>query len=244
MLCKPAWQRLCADFFSSGESMNEQAIHDIVAGVVRNVMKEMGCASVATPVSESDPIPVELSARHVHLSEADALVLFGAPLSAARELSQPGQFLCNERVRLIGPKGVMDNVAVLGPSRGSSQVEISKTDARVLGIDAPVRQSGDVAGSPGIILASHTGVVGMPEGVIVASRHIHMSPEDAARLHVADHDLVSVRLDGDRPVILEDVLVRVNKNFRLAMHIDSDEGNSSGWHKGVSGRIVARKERV
>ena len=244
MLCKPARQRLCADFFSSGESMNEQAIHDIVAGVVRNVMKEMGCASVATPVSESDPIPVELSARHVHLSEADALALFGAPLSAARELSQPGQFLCNERVRLIGPKGVMDNVAVLGPSRGSSQVEISKTDARILGIDAPVRQSGDVAGSPGIILASQTGVVGMPEGVIVASRHIHMSPEDAARLHVADHDLVSVRLDGDRPVILEDVLVRVNKNFRLAMHIDSDEGNSSGWHKGVSGRIVARKGRI
>ncbi|MBO4313521.1 MAG: phosphate propanoyltransferase [Desulfovibrio sp.] len=187
------------------------------------------------------PIPVELSARHVHLSEKDAIALFGAPLTHARDLSQPGQFLCNERVRIVGPKGVMDNVAILGPSRGSSQVEISKTDARVLGVDAPVRQSGDIAGTPGIILSSKTETIGLAEGVIVASRHIHMTPEDAARFGVSDGELVDVSLNSDRPVVLCDTLVRVSPKFSLAMHIDADEGNASGWNKKVTGTIVARK---
>ena len=180
------------------------------------------------------------SARHAHLSEQDALTLFGAPLTPVRELSQPGQFLCKERVRLIGPKGVMDNVAVLGPSRGVSQVEISKTDARVLGVETPVRQSGDVTGTPGIILSSQMNIVGLEEGLIVAARHIHMSPEDAAKLCVADKDLVRVRLDGERPIVLEDVLVRVHPQFRLALHIDSDEGNSFGWKPGAFGHIVGK----
>ena len=119
--------------------MNENAIRDILEDIVIRVVS--GLAPQATPsCPEGEPIPVELSARHVHLSEADALALFGAPLTPARELSQPGQFLCKERVRLIGPKGVMDNIAVLGPARGSSQVEISRTDARILGVDTPVRQ--------------------------------------------------------------------------------------------------------
>lgn len=223
--------------------MNEQAVTKILEGILKNVLRELGETAAATRpcVNAADAIPVELSARHVHLSEKDALELFGAPLTPVRELSQPGQFLCKERVRLVGPKGVMDNVAVLGPARGRSQVEISKTDARILGIDAPVRQSGDTAGSPGIILTSSAAIVGLEEGVIVAARHIHMSPEDARRFCVADRDLVSVRLDGQRPVILEEVLVRVNENFRLAMHIDPDEGNSSGWSAGVTGKIVDRK---
>lgn len=217
--------------------MNEQALMDIVQGVVKSVLAGMPPATDACSHAV-DPVPVELSARHAHLSEQDALTLFGAPLTPVRELSQPGQFLCKERVRLIGPKGVMDNVAVLGPSRASSQVEISRTDARALGIEAPVRQSGDTTGTPGIILASQSGVVGLEEGVIVASRHIHMSPEDAARFGVSDQSKVRVRLDGERPLILEDVLVRVHPQFRLALHIDSDEGNSFGWKPGAVGHLV------
>lgn len=222
--------------------MNETAIKEILEGVIRNVMTEWGNTS-RVPGCEyaGDAIPVELSARHVHLSEKDAVALFGAPLTPVRELSQPGQFLAKERVRLIGPKGVMDNVAVLGPSRGSSQVEISRTDARLLGVDAPVRQSGDVKGTPGIILSAEMNIVGLEEGVIVAARHIHMHPDDAKKYCVSDGQMVSVRLNGTRPLVLEDVLVRVSPQFKLAMHIDPDEGNSSGWSSKVSGHIVGRK---
>lgn len=223
--------------------MNEQAIKDILEGVIRNVVGEMARQSMSASsacLPSGEAIPVELSARHVHLSEDDAIALFGAPLTPVRELSQPGQFLSKERVRIIGPKGVMDNVAVLGPSRGKSQVEISKTDARILGVDAPVRQSGDVAGSPGIILTSQKHIVGLEEGVIIAARHIHMTPADARRLGVTDGEKVCVRLDTDRPVILEDVLIRVNESFKLVLHIDPDEGNSSGWKDGASGIIVGK----
>lgn len=222
--------------------MNEQAIRTLVEGIVRNVLSgaNTGAGTPCALSAGGDAIPVELSARHAHLSEHHAIELFGTPLTPVRELSQPGQFLCKERVRLIGPRGVMDNVAVLGPSRGSSQVEISRTDARILGVDVPVRQSGDIAGTPGIILASETGIVGLEQGLIVAARHIHMTPEDAHRLDVADKDLVSVHLDGERPIVLEDVLVRVSESFKLSLHIDADEGNSSGWKKGVSGRIVCK----
>ena len=211
--------------------------------VVDEVARQCSNACSGQQASNEEAIPVELSARHVHLSESDAIALFGAPLTHARDLSQPGQFLCNERVRIVGPKGVMDNVAILGPSRGRSQVEVSKTDARALGVDAPVRQSGDIAGSPGIILSSKTATIGLTEGVIVASRHIHMTPEDAARLGVSDGQLVDVSLDSERPVVLCDTLVRVSPKFKLAMHIDADEGNASGWNKKVSGKIVARKGR-
>lgn len=224
--------------------MNENAIRELLEGVIKNVLAQQGAPAVQNgpdaSCGMSDPIPVELSARHAHLSEADVMALFGAPLTPARELSQPGEFLCKERVRLIGPKGVIDNVAVLGPARKSSQVEISQTDARSLGINAPVRQSGDVDGTPGVILASEKNVVALEKGLIVASRHIHMTPEDARRFCVQDKDLVSVRIESERPVILEDVLVRVNPNFALSMHIDFDEGNGSGWNKKVYGVIVGR----
>ncbi|WP_136805654.1 phosphate propanoyltransferase [Desulfosediminicola flagellatus] len=219
--------------------MNEKAINDILEEVLKNVIDQLGDKKqeLSAGNSSCEAIPVELSARHAHLSEEDCLALFGGPLTHVRELSQPGQYLCKERVRLIGPKGVMDNVAVLGPARSSSQIEISKTDARILGIDAPVRQSGDTAGTPGIVLASQTGIVGLEEGVIIASRHIHMSPEDAKKFGVSDKDKVSVHFDSDRPLTLRDVLVRVHESFKLAMHIDPDEGNSAGWDKTVSGRI-------
>ncbi len=229
--------------------MNEQAIKDIVEGIVKSVLRTQdgvmpSCppqAGCAPRTGEGGPIPVEISARHVHLSEQDALALFGGPLTPDRPLSQPGQFLSKERVRLIGPRGVIDNVAILGPSRGRSQAEVSKTDARILGVEAPVRQSGDTKGAPGVILASRTGIVGLEEGLIVASRHIHMAPEDAARFRVKDKDLVCVRLEGDRPAVFEDVLVRVDPSFKLAMHIDADEGNGSGWRAGVTGTITGKK---
>lgn len=224
--------------------MNEKVINEILGGVVQTLVNQLkeGNAPLADVCDDAgETIPVELSARHVHLSEADAIELFGHPLTPVRDLSQPGQFLAEERVRLIGPKGVMNNVAVLGPSRGASQVEISNTDARILGVKAPVRQSGDTQGTPGIILATENSIVGLEEGVMVASRHIHMNPEDARRLCVSDNQLVSVRLDSERPVTLENVLVRVNEQFKLALHIDPDEGNGSGWNSKVSGRIVARQ---
>jgi len=221
--------------------MNNKAISDVLELVLKNVIAELEGkqqTETATPAIRCcESIPIELSARHAHLSEEDAFALFGGPLTPVRELSQPNQFLCKERVRLIGPKGVMDNVAVLGPSRPSSQIEISQTDARSLGIDAPVRQSGDTKGTPGIVLASTSGIVGLEEGVIIAARHIHMSVEDAQRLGVSDKDKVSIHLDTERPITLNEVLIRVNKDFRLAMHIDPDEGNSAGWNKAVSGRI-------
>ncbi|WP_163336000.1 phosphate propanoyltransferase [Desulfopila sp. IMCC35008] len=219
--------------------MNEKDLNTILEVVLKNVLEQLGETKTETPGNDSacGAIPVELSARHVHLSEEDALALFGGPLTPVRELSQPNQFLCKERVRLIGPKGVMDNVAVLGPSRSSSQVEISKTDARLLGVNAPVRQSGDTADTPGIILASQSGIVGLEEGVIIASRHIHMSPADARTFGLSDKDKVNVHLDSDRPVTLNNVLVRVDENFKLAMHIDPDEGNGASWDKSITGRI-------
>ncbi|QGY41894.1 phosphate propanoyltransferase [Pseudodesulfovibrio cashew] len=224
--------------------MNEKVINEILGGVIQTLVDQLKGEGVSLPTDcavSGETIPVELSARHAHLSEADAMELFGHPLTPARDLSQPGQFLAKERVRLIGPKGVMDNVAVLGPSRGSSQIEISQTDARILGVKAPVRQSGDIKDTPGIILASENSIVGLEQGVIVAARHIHMTPEDARRLCVSDNQLVSVRLDSGRPIILEDVLVRVNEQFKLSLHIDFDEGNGSGWHSKVTGRIVTRQ---
>ncbi len=198
----------------------------------------------ALMVNSTETIPVEISARHVHLSEHDTQVLFGGSLTKVRELSQPGQFLCKERIRLIGPKGVIDNVAILGPSRKHSQVEISKADARILGIKAPLRQSGDIDGTPGVVLASQNNIVGIEEGVIVAARHIHMHTKDAERFGVVDKDVVSVHLQGERALVLEEVLVRVNDDFALSMHIDIDEGNSVCWNQGTTGRIIAKKRNI
>lgn len=210
----------------------------IVEDIIKKVIGQLGETATTGEAVCGDNIPVELSGRHVHLSEEDIQELYGAPLTYVKELSQPGQYLCKERVRLIGPSGVIDNVAVLGPARPKSQIEISLTDARILGLKVPVRQSGDVGGTPGIVLASSTGLVGLKEGVMVAARHIHMSPADAKKFGVSDNQRVSVHMDGDRPAVFKDVIVRVHKDFSLAMHIDFDEANSCGLGKGASGRIV------
>ncbi len=225
--------------------MDKIDIDTIVREVVAKLTKLQESETVEEATSQNQTkltIPLEMSARHVHLSNKDIQALFGAPLTPVRELSQPGQYLCKERVRLIGPKGVMDNVAVLGPARSDSQVEISLTDARMLGIRTPIRQSGDTMGTPGIVLAAPTGIVALEQGVIVAGRHIHMSEDDAARFQVTDRELVSVLLEGARPVVFRDVLIRVHKDFRLAMHIDADEANGCGCDSGTKARIISASQ--
>ncbi len=209
-----------------GESMDNRLTDDIVANVM------------ARFTTTDRQIPVELSARHVHLSAADVATLFGHDLTDARELSQPGQFLCKERVKLIGPRGEIENIAILGPARSRTQVEISFTDARILGAQPPVRQSGDVAGSAGIQIATERATVTLDEGLIVAARHLHMHPDDAQRFGVKDKDMVRVRVGKARKLTFEDILVRVNPEYRLAMHIDFDEGNACGWVSGMTGELL------
>lgn len=210
----------------AGESMDNRNIDEIVARVIAKL-------------SAGDrTIPVELSARHVHLSAEAVERLFGKELTPVRELSQPGQFLCQERVKLIGPSGTLENIAILGPARGATQVEISMSDARILGVKPPVRQSGDIAGSAGLQIATARDTLTIEEGLIVAARHLHMHPDDAERLGVKDKDLVRIRVGDLRPVTFESVLVRVNKSYRLAMHIDFDEGNACGWVPEMTGQLV------
>jgi len=183
-------------------------------------------------------IEMEASGRHVHVTKAQALALFGHPLTPKRELSQPGQYLANERVTVIGPKGKLENVAVLGPERSAGQVELSMTDARVLGVTAPVRLSGDVADTPGAILQGEMGTVALRDGVIVARRHIHITPGDAERMGVRDKQVVRLQAYTDRPLIFEDVVVRVSGDFRTRVHLDYDEANACGFQKGDWGRIL------
>ena len=172
---------------------------------------------------------VETSARHIHLSREAVDVLFGEgyQLTNKKELSQPGQYACEERVSVVGPKNKIDRVIVLGPARKSSQVEISFTDARTLGITAPVRESGDVAGSGACKLVGPCGEVDLAEGVIIAKRHIHFTPEEAAAANVSDKEIVKVKVTSERTTIFDDVVVRVNPSFKGAMHIDTDEANAS-----------------
>ncbi|EPJ5578590.1 TPA: phosphate propanoyltransferase [Citrobacter farmeri] len=176
------------------------------------------------------PIPLGVSNRHIHLSAEDYSRLFpGHPISEKKGLLQPGQYAAEQTVTLVGPKGQLKNVRLLGPLRSTSQVEISRTDARTLGIAAPLRMSGNLKGTPGIRLVSPFGEVELPSGVIVAQRHIHMSPLDALILRVAHGDSVSVSIEGtDRRLIFDNVAVRVSPDMRLEMHIDTDEANAAG----------------
>ena len=183
-------------------------------------------------------IELEASGRHVHLTREAALALFGHPLTPKRPLSQPGQFVCQERVRLVTPKGSIDRVAVLGPERKSCQVELSATDCVALGIDAPVRLSGDTSGSPGIVLESEGGQLRLSEGVIIAQRHIHMTPEDARARGLSDRASVQLRTLTQRPLTFEEVVVRVSPDFRTYAHLDYDEANACGFRKGDLGMIV------
>ncbi|MBQ8360211.1 MAG: phosphate propanoyltransferase [Oscillospiraceae bacterium] len=183
-------------------------------------------------------VELEASGRHVHVTAEQAQALFGHPLTAKRPLSQPGQYLANERVTVIGPKGQFENVAVLGPERKDAQVEISLTDGRTLGVAPPVRLSGDVAGSPGAVLVGPLGKVTIQQGVICAQRHIHMTPADAERFGVKDKQVVSLQTFTDRSVIFEDTVVRVSDQFATFVHLDYDEANACGYQTGDLGRIL------
>lgn len=183
-------------------------------------------------------IELEASARHVHVTKEQAIRLFGHDLTPDRPLSQPGQYLAKERVTVIGPKGEFTKVAVLGPVRKEAQVEISMTDARALGLQPPVRQSGDVSGSPGAVLRGSEASVAIDHGVIIAQRHVHMTPEDAARFGVKDKQIVSLQTFTDRPVIFQDVLVRVRPDFETRVHLDLDEANACAMKKGDFGRMI------
>ena len=183
-------------------------------------------------------VELEASGRHVHVTKQQAQRLFGHGLTPERPLSQPGQFLAKERVTVKGPKGVFYNVAVLGPERKEAQVEISLTDARTLGIEAPVRLSGNVAGSPGAELVGPQGSLRISQGVIAAQRHVHVTPQDAKALGVQDKQVVKLQVYTDRPLIFEDVLVRVSPDFATFAHLDYDEANACGWRKGDLGRIL------
>ena len=184
-------------------------------------------------------ILVETSARHIHLSEEHIEALFGAghKLTVKKALSQPGQFACEEKVTVKGEKGEL-KMSVLGPARKASQVEVSLTDARSIGVTAPIRESGDVAGSGACTLVGPCGSVELAEGVIAAMRHIHITPEDAEALGVADKEIVSVKLDTPRSLVFGDVVVRVSPSYALAMHIDTDESNAAFAAPGMMGEIL------
>lgn len=184
---------------------------------------------------------VETSARHVHLTEEHIEALFGkgATLTHKKDLSQPGQFACEERVTLVGPKKSIPNVIILGPARSATQVEVSFTDARTLGVEAPVRESGDIAGSAGCKIVGPAGEIEITEGVIVAKRHIHLTPADAEAFGVADKQVVSVKIDSaDRSTIFSDVVCRVSPKFAAAMHIDTDEANAACAFGKIYGEII------
>lgn len=187
-------------------------------------------------------ILIETSARHVHLTKEHIEILFGAgyELTVKKELSQPGQFACNERVDLIGPKKELKNVSILGPARSATQVEISATDARTLGVDCVVRESGDIASTPGCKIVGPKGEIEIKEGVIVAKRHIHLTPEAAAEFGVSDKQIVRVKVDSTgRALIFDDVVIRVSAKFAPAMHIDTDESNAGLVAPGTMGEVLA-----
>ena len=198
----------------------------------------MDFETIAQQVLDRIFIELEASGRHVHVTKEQAIALFGHPLTPKRELSQPGQYLAKERVTVIGPKGEFQNVAVLGPERKEAQVELSMTDARTLGISAPVRQSGDVKGTPGAALRGEQGEVKLPQGVIIAKRHIHITPEDAKVMQVADKQVVRLQTYTERPLIFDDVVVRVSPDFQTRVHLDYDEANACGFQAGDLGRIL------
>lgn len=179
-------------------------------------------------------IPTGISARHVHVSQEHLELLFGPghKLTSIKALTQPGQFAADERVTLVGPKGVIQKVRILGPVRKATQVEISRTDCYALGVAAPVRESGDIQGTPGIVIIGPYGPVKIEQGVIVAKRHIHFTPEDAEEFGVADGQKVMVKTEGERPLIFDDVVARVREDFALDLHLDTDEANAAGLNQG------------
>jgi putative phosphotransacetylase len=185
-------------------------------------------------------VPVGLSNRHIHLSKEHLNILFGEgfELTKMKDLSQPGQYAANEKVDVVGPKGTLKGVRILGPVRKETQIEISLTDSFVLGVNPPVRDSGDLAGSPGAKVIGPKGEIEIDKGVIVAGRHIHMHTSDAVEFGAADKDVVSIRVGGKRGLTFDNVLIRVHKDYALEMHVDVDEGNAASLKNGTMVEIV------
>lgn len=196
--------------------------------------------AVTEAVIRGGLVQVETSARHVHLTQQDLETLFGpgAKLTPKRDLSQPGQFLSEERVNLIGPKSRKNNVSILGPVRPATQIELSRSDCMGLGIKAPVRESGDVKGSAPIILEGPCGQLELKEGVMIAKAHVHVTPPIAQALGLVDKQIVKVEIMTDRPVTLDSVLVRVSEKSRYKVHIDTDESNAAGCQGFTLGKII------
>lgn len=185
-------------------------------------------------------VPVNMSNRHIHVSKEHLEILFGAghELTKMKDLSQPGQYACEEKVDVIGPKGTIKGVRILGPVRPETQLEVSVYDARTLGVEAVVRASGNTQGTPGCTIVGPKGQVELKQGVIVAARHIHMHTSDGEKFGLKDRDIVKVRVGKERAVVFENVMVRVHPDFALDMHIDIEEGNAAGIQNGDLGEII------
>lgn len=185
-------------------------------------------------------IPLEISARHIHLCQKDLDILFGKnyQLRKIKDLSQPGQFAAQETVTIFGPKGKIERVRILGPLRSQTQVEISKTDGFVLGTEPPLRVSGNLVGSGGIKILGPKSEINLKEGLIVAKRHLHVSPQKAQELEIKNSDLISIRIENERGLIFNNIIVRVDKDFRLACQLDTDEGNAAGVKPGDFGILI------
>ncbi|MCR8852069.1 phosphate propanoyltransferase [Lysinibacillus fusiformis] len=214
--------------------MQENLVQKIVEEVLQQVLKNQ-----SSPPHDGK-IPIGVSARHVHLAQAEVEQLFGEnyQLTPKFELSQPGQFAAEETVVIAGPKGSIERVRILGPARSLSQVEVSWTDAMKLGIKPPLRISGDIQGSSPVTLIGPKGSAVLNEGLIIAQAHIHMSPEDSAKFNVVDGQSVQIKVEGIRPIILSNVVIRVSERYRLEMHIDTDEANAGLIQQGTLAEIV------
>jgi putative phosphotransacetylase len=207
------------------------------------IIKNVTIKTLSNQKKQSHVVPIAVSNRHVHLSNEDLQKLFGRnyKLTKLKDLSQPGQFACAETVTLIGPKGKINNVRILGPSRGETQVEVSLFDGYTLGVTPPIRNSGDIQGTPSIIIQGPRGRVKIPQGLICAARHIHMHPQDANAFGVQDKQRVKIKVDGPRGLIFENVLIRVSERYRLEMHIDIDEANAANISNGQLGVLIHEK---
>ncbi|WP_312124496.1 phosphate propanoyltransferase [Lysinibacillus boronitolerans] len=214
--------------------MQENLVQKIVEEVLQQVLKNQ-----SSPPHDGK-IPIGVSARHVHLAQAEVEQLFGEnyQLTPKFELSQPGQFAAEETVVIAGPKGSIERVRILGPARSLSQVEVSWTDAMKLGLKPPLRISGDIQGSSPVTLIGPKGSVVLKEGLIIAQAHIHMSPADSARFQVVDGQSVQIKVEGIRPIILSNVVIRVSERYRLEMHMDTDEANAGLIQQGTLAEIV------
>ncbi|MGE6414158.1 phosphate propanoyltransferase [Planococcus kocurii] len=221
--------------------MNQQLIERIVGEILAKLNLSETESATTLP---TNAFPIDVSARHIHLSQEHLEVLFGKgyELTKKIDLSQPNQFAANETVVIAGPKGSIERVRVLGPARALTQVEVSFTDAFKLGVKAPIRESGDVAGSAAFTVIGPKGSLNLEEGLIVAQAHIHMEPKDAARLNVSNNEFVNVEVDGNRPITFRKVKIRVSDRYRLEMHIDTDEANAGFIGKGAIGRIIRSGE--